>query len=362
MAFLKGSCFVPARRSGPLLRPKGSELEQLGVRSTYPCRVLPVSKIDSYEELKEELRQKYGKTDAEVVATPLGARMAQAATWYSKALPERELWMSQLPIQAKESLKYRLMCRAIGDVTALQKMDVDARGYWRLFSKGIISSQFWNSVVQVERDLSLELEAVKGEAAKVEPLQDPQGLISEAMQFVLKYGDKLPSTKEITDSVDALTELLKHLPPPPEGGMMPPGGGLPPLPPGMLPPGMMPPGGMPPGGFPGGLPPGFPGLPKARQPAPSGGSLEEYNWKQDGDEVEVAVKVPDNAAKSEVKVVFQAKSLKVVHKGETVVEGALSGTCVPDGSTWTLSKGRIVISLEKASPQAWPAVFVEKKT
>ena len=73
--------------------------------------------------------------------------------------------------------RYRLMQRAIGDMSLLQKIDADvgapprsfdrscvcifsciematlkraqcseARGYWKLFSKGIITSKFWNSV------------------------------------------------------------------------------------------------------------------------------------------------------------------------------------------------------------------------
>ena len=61
--------------------------------------------------------------------------------------------------------RYRLMQRAIGDMSLLQKIDADvslsstgsdavarradagaqARGYWKLFSKGIITSKFWNS-------------------------------------------------------------------------------------------------------------------------------------------------------------------------------------------------------------------------
>lgn len=307
-----------------VVRQTPSALEELGVKPVYPrtC-VLPAAKIEAYLEIKDRLRSQH----------------AQDA-------PDDDRWMAALPTQAKDMLKYRLMQRAIGDMASLQKIDADARGYWRLFTKGVITRRFWNSVVDVERELSMELENVKVEAAAIEPAQDPQGIIQEAMHFILRYGDKLPSAEEIASSADAITDLMRSMPP---GGMPP---GMPGMPPGMpglpgLPPGMP---GMPPGGM---RPPG----PPPAQLTQTGGGTDDCNWTQNTDEVEITVSLPNNATKGEVKVSIQKQALKVTHLSEVLAEGKLASFCDPDGSTWTMSRGRVVISLEKANPQPWPTLF-----
>lgn len=283
------------------IRGKSDALVELGVKTTYSrTSCLPMPKIEAYLEIKERLRNQYAK-DA----------------------PDRDdRWMSSLPAQAKDMLKYRLMQRAIGDMASLQKIDADARGYWRLFCKGMITRTFWNSVIDIEKELSQELELVKAEAQFIEPSQDPQGIIQEAMHFILRYGDKLPSASEIAQSADAITDLMRHLPGAPGGP-----GGPPAIPPGMGP--LGPPGA---GGLPG-LPgmPGMPGLPGMPGPPPGGpipqkgGGDEDVNWKQDTDEIEVTVSVPNNATKANVKVIIQPQALKVMHCGEILAEGKLGG-------------------------------------
>eukprot|EP00413_Alexandrium_margalefii_P029396 CAMPEP_0204564620 /NCGR_PEP_ID=MMETSP0661-20131031/34993_1 /ASSEMBLY_ACC=CAM_ASM_000606 /TAXON_ID=109239 /ORGANISM="Alexandrium margalefi, Strain AMGDE01CS-322" /LENGTH=316 /DNA_ID=CAMNT_0051572283 /DNA_START=87 /DNA_END=1033 /DNA_ORIENTATION=+ len=282
-------------------------LEELGVRATYSRGCLDAPRIEAYREAKERLRRQHARGAA-----------------------EGDLWMSTLPPEVKDQLKYRLMQRAIADMVALQKIDGDARGYWRLFSKGVITRKFWNSVVDAERQLSLELEAVKAEAACIEPSQDPQGIISEAMQFVIRF----PQAADMSNSPDSIADAVKQLPPPGHAGV----------------PGMPPMHGMP--GMPGpGQPPPMP--PGVQAPVQASG----YDWRQDADEVEVSVSVPNNATKTEVKVSFQSRSLRIEHCGSVVVEGQLAAVCRPAGSTWTLSKGRVVISLEKADSRPWPALF-----
>jgi len=269
--------------------------------------------------------------------------------------------MSTLPAQAKDMLKYRLMQRAIGDMAALQKIDADARGYWRLFSKGMITRAFWNSVMEAERDLSQELESVKQEAACVEPTQDPQGIISEAMQFIMRYGHQLPSAADVAGT-DAFAELLGRLPAP--KGLQPPGAALPGLgqqaPLGAAPPGALGLGGLgPPGArLPGAGHPGLGAPTHGPNAAPqAGGETDAFAWKQDGDEVEVSVAVPSSATKAQVKVTIAARRLCVVHAGATLVDGQLACACQPEGSTWTISKGRVVVSLEKADPRPWPSLL-----
>mmetsp|Transcript_23837 Transcript_23837/g.42614 ORF Transcript_23837/g.42614 Transcript_23837/m.42614 type:complete len:335 (+) Transcript_23837:120-1124(+) len=300
-------------------------LEELGVKPTYPVDPLPEERIEAYREAKEKLREQHAQDS------------------------EDDVWMSSLPGQAKDMLKYRLMQRAIGDMSSLRKIDADARGYWKLFSKGIVSSKFWNSVLAAEKQLSQEIESVKAEAFSIEPTHDPQGIVSEAMQFVIRYGDKIthnevPSADAAgaaAPSAEALGAAAKAL-----AGMP----GMPRLPggPGSLP---MPPG-MPMGG-----PPGPPGDPRAPQ---QGGTTEGYTWRQDTEEVEISVTLPADATKAEVKVQIQLKTLRVEHCGKALVEGQLAAPCSPDGSTWTLSKGRIVVTLEKKDPRPWTSLFALK--
>lgn len=320
-----------------LFSNKENALEKLGVSNTYPRSPLPAAKIEAYVELKEKLRGQHAKEN-----------------------DNDQQWMSSLPPQAKDMLKYGLMQRAIGDMATLQKIDVDARGYWRLFSKGMITRPFWNSVMEAERELSRELESVKFEASCVEPRQDPQGIITEAMQFIMRYGADMAAA-------DALSDLMKHVPLPGSAGtqgqpgMMPPGAGPPGVgqPPRPPHPGMLPPGARPPLGHPAAGPPGVGPPPANRRDAlpQAGGETDAYAWKQDMDEVEVSVSVPADATKAQVKVKITAKTIRVEHASAVVVEGTLAAPCDAEGSTWTISKGRVVISLEKVNPGPWPSLL-----
>jgi len=101
--------------------------------------------------------------------------------------------------------------------------------------------------------------------------------------------------------------------------------------------------------------------PAAAAPAASGypgGSTDLYSWKQESEEVEVSVKVPKGAQKSDVKVTILAENLKVEHLGKVILEGELGGRCSPSGSTWTMDNGRVVITLEKGDATRWPSLFV----
>mmetsp|Transcript_89597 Transcript_89597/g.187156 ORF Transcript_89597/g.187156 Transcript_89597/m.187156 type:complete len:381 (+) Transcript_89597:53-1195(+) len=347
-------------------------LEKLGVRTTYQRPDPNSEAIDAYLELKETLRDQFCKETTD------------------EDEDGREPWMAALPANEKNALKYKLLERAIGGVLALQRVDADSRGYWRLFTKGVITQHFWATVKEAEQDVSGELDAIKFEASSVEPNQDPQGLVTEAMQVVVRSGI---NAAHVTPTKEMLTEIMRKIPgpgnPPVQGmpsgmppGMVPPGmmspgarppnmppgmQGMPPgmVPPGMMPPGMMPPGMMPPGAMPPGMRPGGPppGHPANRGPPPNqaqaGGEDKSYAWKQDTDELEVSVHLPSEAVKSKLQVKISPKQLKVVYAGDVLVDGALAGGCIPDGSTWTISKGACVISLEKADPRPWPSVFVK---
>lgn len=298
----------------------------LGVTDSHPLDTcLPKQTIEAYEKLKADMQQQYGRENH-----------------------SDDGWMSELPPGAKENMKRSLMTRAIQDMSALKRIDEDARGYWRLFCKGHITRTFWNSVVNLEKELSEELEEVKHEAQSLEPKQDPQAIIQEAMHFIMKYGDKLPS--DLMSSVDAVNEMMRQLPIPPGMPGLPPGAGIPP--------------GMP------GLPPGMPGMPPAMQPPPGavhmgappaqqqvGDGEADCNWTQNAEEVEVTINVSAKAKKGDIKVVFQPQVLKVAVQGDSVAEGKLAGCIMPDDCTWTLSAGKLVITLGKADQRPWPLLF-----
>mmetsp|Transcript_80681 Transcript_80681/g.227008 ORF Transcript_80681/g.227008 Transcript_80681/m.227008 type:complete len:313 (-) Transcript_80681:68-1006(-) len=82
-----------------------------------------------------------------------------------------------------------------------------------------------------------------------------------------------------------------------------------------------------------------------------------YTWKQDRDEVEISIALPKDSQKTDLKVTILAESLKVEHAGKVMLEGQFAAKCSPNGSTWTMGKGRVEISLEKAEASQWPSLF-----
>lgn len=291
-------------------------LTKLGVQQSYQRVNVLDEKLDTYLKLKDQLRKQFGKSE--------------------DANDPQQKWMSQLPDEPKARLKYFLMQRVIGDVAAMQKVDSDARGYWRLFSKGMITTKFWNSVKKTEEDLGQELDNAKFEALCVEPAQNPQGIISEAMHFVMTYGNQHAAHPDSAKSrAEIIEDMVNHLPGPGSG------------PPGRDQRAGMPLCGMPPGSQ----------QPVAQVPTSGGDEKDGYTWKQDSDELEISVCVPANAVKSKLKVAISTKKLGVQYDGATLVEGQLYANCCPEGSTWTISKGRVVISLEKAEAKPWNGAF-----
>lgn len=62
-----------------------------------------------------------------------------------------------------------------------------------------------------------------------------------------------------------------------------------------------------------------------------------YSWTQKGDEVQVTFKLPKRAAKKEVKIKFEPKTINVAVHGNTLLEGSLGGTVDVDTCTWCLA-------------------------
>lgn len=92
------------------------------------------------------------------------------------------------------------------------------------------------------------------------------------------------------------------------------------------------------------------------------GENEQYKWRQTDDEVEVTFKVELQKGDVKlVKVTFARQRLKVVVKGETLIDEGLYGPTHADESTWTLSEGVLQVNLAKAGEDEWPELVVKGK-
>mmetsp|Transcript_6350 Transcript_6350/g.15287 ORF Transcript_6350/g.15287 Transcript_6350/m.15287 type:complete len:332 (-) Transcript_6350:127-1122(-) len=296
-------------------------LDALGVKQTYTAPPLHQDRIDLYLKVKENFRRDFFPHE------------------------KGEEWMAQLQAHAKERLKFFLLQRAAGDIFVFHTISNDARGLQRLFLKGVITRNFWNTVEEAEMAVYAELDKVKLEASFIEPMQDPEALIGEATRVVWSNGGKVPPLDE---QMIALANSPSTPPEPRGGGMGPPY----PIGP-MGPMGRM--------GMPGGPPMGMrpPGPPAQLPPELASGMLQDgVSWTQDGTEMEVSVVVPKDVKKQDIKVTFQKEALKIALSGNVVAEGQLAGECRPQECTWTVGSGKVIITLEKARPQPWKQLFV----
>lgn len=92
-------------------------------------------------------------------------------------------------------------------------------------------------------------------------------------------------------------------------------------------------------------------------PSTSSGGDGRFTWKQESEEVELSLAMPEGSRKEEVKVTILMESIKIEHKGKVILEGDFAGKVSTGGSTWTMSKGRVEVTLEKAEAKQWPTFF-----
>jgi hypothetical protein len=93
---------------------------------------------------------------------------------------------------------------------------------------------------------------------------------------------------------------------------------------------------------------------------------EGYTWSQTQEDVEVVVPLPEGMRAKRCKVVFGVRRLKVVVPAAGAEAEAapyellidpLFGKIAPDDSTWTVSDGKLVVTLEKIKAKAvWPSL------
>ena len=84
---------------------------------------------------------------------------------------------------------------------------------------------------------------------------------------------------------------------------------------------------------------------------------DKYSWKQTDEDVELRVKgAPDaKGAAKRVKVTYgRGESVTVTVDGVLLLGLApLFARVTPDECSWTLDKGEVVVTLEKANAKAW---------
>jgi len=98
---------------------------------------------------------------------------------------------------------------------------------------------------------------------------------------------------------------------------------------------------------------------QAAAPDVKGGSGDGYSWTQQPDEVEICVDVPAGTTKKDVKMLFKVKELSMEAPSHLKLQ--LHNAVDPDGCGWTLSKGQVVVTLEKKEVGMWPQLTVAGK-
>jgi len=83
----------------------------------------------------------------------------------------------------------------------------------------------------------------------------------------------------------------------------------------------------------------------------------KFTWRQDGDDVEVQIDLPNNVTNNDVQVNITATTLRVDIKGKTHLFGNLGGEVTPEVSTYTVEKKKLCLQLEKSGKSTWPELF-----
>ncbi|CAK9073441.1 NudC domain-containing protein 1 [Durusdinium trenchii] len=90
---------------------------------------------------------------------------------------------------------------------------------------------------------------------------------------------------------------------------------------------------------------------------PASGSGDGYTWKDEEEELEVILEVPEGTTKKDVKIDFRREEVRIL-KPKTLTLKLFKSVEV-DGCSWTMGKGQIVITLEKSEAAPWPQLLKE---
>lgn len=82
-----------------------------------------------------------------------------------------------------------------------------------------------------------------------------------------------------------------------------------------------------------------------------------FSWTQTIDEIELSVPLLDSSlSPKDLKVKFNTRKVTVAIQGHQTLSLELYANIDPDGCTWTLETGKLVMSCEKVVAVMWPRV------
>merc|ERR1711865_323433 len=80
-----------------------------------------------------------------------------------------------------------------------------------------------------------------------------------------------------------------------------------------------------------------------------------YSWRDQGEEMEIILRVDESTTKKDVKIEFKRQEVRVTKPVSLTLK--LFETVDVDGCTWTMGKGQVVITLEKGAAEPWPQLL-----
>jgi hypothetical protein len=82
-----------------------------------------------------------------------------------------------------------------------------------------------------------------------------------------------------------------------------------------------------------------------------------YSWTQTSDDLELIIPLPDSSISSrELKVKFNPRKVNVSVKEIQLLSIELFAIIDPEGCTWTMDSGKLIVSCEKVDSIMWPRV------
>ena len=90
----------------------------------------------------------------------------------------------------------------------------------------------------------------------------------------------------------------------------------------------------------------------------NGAVTDKYKWSQDLTDITLQLSLPPGTKSREINVKFETKHIKVVVKGEVLLDGDLAETIHRENSTWNIDEGTLVIILEKSKDCVWKSVIL----
>jgi len=116
----------------------------------------PETEIDGYYDLKDKLQAQV-EAEAPPGALVEGPDGAPA------------LWAHRLPQEERLGLHQALMRRLVKDIERLDKVQRDKPGTWKLWQKKLVSEEYWNSIIEAEKQIGEEVDFCLAEADELEP-------------------------------------------------------------------------------------------------------------------------------------------------------------------------------------------------